>query len=419
MRADRLLDDLWAGAPTQPQHAPVEGRAAAPRARRPVADRRRRRRLPARGRARRGRRAPRAARRRRGDGALDAGDDAAAARAQRGRARAASAASVLPAAGDWAAPHRARLEEARAQLLETRFAARLRLGEDVIGELEAAVATRAVPGGAVGAADHRALPRRPPGRRAGRLPARPRAARGRPRPRARPAAEGARAPGPDRRTRRSRARAGGNLPSLAAELVGRDGEIAALRDLLARAPPRRGRRPGRHRQDGRRDRDRTHAGRRSPSGSSGSRPRRPPTTCSTRSIAALDVDRRRGGAARALAPAGGGADPRQLRARASTPPRRSRSACSTRRPTLRVLCTSQVALERRRRGRVRARAARARRRRRALHAPRRPARRPRAGTRAVPVARRPAARDRARGGAHADAVGRGDRAPARRPLQPC
>ena len=27
--ADRLLDDLWAGAPTQPQHAAVEGRAAA------------------------------------------------------------------------------------------------------------------------------------------------------------------------------------------------------------------------------------------------------------------------------------------------------------------------------------------------------------------------------------------------------
>jgi predicted ATPase/DNA-binding SARP family transcriptional activator len=52
---------------------------------------------------------------------------------------------VLPTAGDaaWALPHRARLEEARTALLETQFAARLRLGAagDVIGELEAAVVT--------------------------------------------------------------------------------------------------------------------------------------------------------------------------------------------------------------------------------------------------------------------------------------
>ena len=47
---------------------------------------------------------------------------------------------ILPAAGDWAAPHRARLEEARMRLLEIRFAGRLRIGEDVIGELETAVA---------------------------------------------------------------------------------------------------------------------------------------------------------------------------------------------------------------------------------------------------------------------------------------
>jgi predicted ATPase/DNA-binding SARP family transcriptional activator len=45
------------------------------------------------------------------------------------------------ATGDWAEPHRARLEEARMVLLETQLAARLRLGDvgDVIGELEAAV----------------------------------------------------------------------------------------------------------------------------------------------------------------------------------------------------------------------------------------------------------------------------------------
>ena len=52
---------------------------------------------------------------------------------------------VLQAAGDgeWVHPHRARLEEARTQLLEIQFAARLRLGDvaDVIGDLEAAVAT--------------------------------------------------------------------------------------------------------------------------------------------------------------------------------------------------------------------------------------------------------------------------------------
>ncbi|MEO8693404.1 MAG: BTAD domain-containing putative transcriptional regulator [Acidimicrobiales bacterium] len=52
---------------------------------------------------------------------------------------------ILPAAGDaeWVNPHRVRLEAARLQLIETQFSARLRLGDtgDVIGELEAAVAT--------------------------------------------------------------------------------------------------------------------------------------------------------------------------------------------------------------------------------------------------------------------------------------
>ena len=36
---------------------------------------------------------------------------------------------LLPAAGDWAQPHRGRLDEARAQLVETQLAARVRLGE--------------------------------------------------------------------------------------------------------------------------------------------------------------------------------------------------------------------------------------------------------------------------------------------------
>ena len=52
---------------------------------------------------------------------------------------------VLPAAGDWAGPHRARLEEARAKLIETQLSARLALGDDVVGELESAVATDAYP----------------------------------------------------------------------------------------------------------------------------------------------------------------------------------------------------------------------------------------------------------------------------------
>ena len=49
---------------------------------------------------------------------------------------------VLPGAGEWAAPHRARLDAARLTLLEIRLAARLRLGGDgdVIGDVEAAVA---------------------------------------------------------------------------------------------------------------------------------------------------------------------------------------------------------------------------------------------------------------------------------------
>jgi predicted ATPase/DNA-binding SARP family transcriptional activator len=73
---------------------------------------------------------------------LDEGDD-------RGAADVCTAAlekyrgDLLQAAGgDWAEPHKARLEEARIALLETLLSARLRLGDigDVIGELETAVA---------------------------------------------------------------------------------------------------------------------------------------------------------------------------------------------------------------------------------------------------------------------------------------
>ena len=118
------------------------------------------------------------------------------------------------------------------QLMETRFAARLRLGEDVIGELDAAVAT----------APYReelwellitALYRG--GRQADALAAYQRV-------RTRLADELGLEPGPRLKEIEQQiltqdqvlgVRAG-NLPSLAAELVARDGEIAALRDLLVR-----------------------------------------------------------------------------------------------------------------------------------------------------------------------------------------
>ena len=73
---------------------------------------------------------------------LDAGDDAAAADLS-ASALALYRGDLLQGAGDadWALPHRARLDEARMKLIETRFSARLRMGgdDDVVGELEAAV----------------------------------------------------------------------------------------------------------------------------------------------------------------------------------------------------------------------------------------------------------------------------------------
>ena len=140
-RADRLLDDLWAGAATR--RNTLQSKVA--RLRRALGD-------PAvivggdggyrlavepdavdalcvlrdadtaAAAARRGRRSRRRRAERGGAGALPRG--------------------VLHATGDWAAPHRARLEEARVKLIETQFSARLQLGDAVIGELEAAVATR-------------------------------------------------------------------------------------------------------------------------------------------------------------------------------------------------------------------------------------------------------------------------------------
>ncbi len=71
---------------------------------------------------------------------LDAGDDGGAARVSAAALKRYRG-EVLGSTGDWAAPHRAQLDEARLKLMETWFAARLHLGDAVIGELEAAVAS--------------------------------------------------------------------------------------------------------------------------------------------------------------------------------------------------------------------------------------------------------------------------------------
>ena len=138
--------------------------------------------------------------------------------------------------GDWAAPYRARLDEARVKLIETQFSARLQLGEvaDVIGELEAAVATHVYQEGLwelLITALYRA------GRQADALATYQRV-------RTRLADELGLVPGPrlqqleqqilnhDRAIRGPERAAAGNLPSMSAELVGREAEIAAVCDLV-------------------------------------------------------------------------------------------------------------------------------------------------------------------------------------------
>ena len=210
---------------------------------------------------------------------------------------------VLPGAGDgeWVTPHRARLDEARMKLVETQFSARLRLGDvgDVIGELEAAVATYPFQEGlwellitalyrAGRQADALATYQRVRHQLADELGLDPGpqlqqleqqilvhdASLGVPDAHRAAARRSTRRRGTCRRCRSSSSDASRSSPTLC--------------DLLASDAARRDRRAGRHRQDGRRDRDRPDADRVErrrvavASGWRGSKPRRRPTRSSTR-----------------------------------------------------------------------------------------------------------------------------------------
>jgi predicted ATPase/DNA-binding SARP family transcriptional activator len=161
---------------------------------------------------------------------LDAGDELAA-RELSTAALARFRGELLPAVGDWAAPHRSQLEEARAKLLETQLAARMRLGENIVPDTEAAVAGEPYREGLwelLVTALYRA------GRQADALAAYQRV-------RALLAKDLGLDPGPrlqelERQVLQQdpalRAATAGNVPSLQAELVGRGDEVAALGELL-------------------------------------------------------------------------------------------------------------------------------------------------------------------------------------------
>ena len=142
---------------------------------------------------------------------------------------------LLEPAGDWAVPYRARLEDARVQLLETNLAARASLGDPAIGELESAVTEHPYRErlwellitalyGAGRQADALAAHRRVRDRLREELGMEP----------------GPRLKELERRVLQQdpalnvsdRPVATGNLPALASELVGRDAELAALAEQL-------------------------------------------------------------------------------------------------------------------------------------------------------------------------------------------
>jgi predicted ATPase/DNA-binding SARP family transcriptional activator len=230
VRADRLLDDLWAGTPTnrntlQQKVARLRRSLGDPSLVAGGVDSYRLAIEPAAVDAHRVLRDVDSA-----TALFDDGDHAAAAAAS-AAALALFRGDVLPSAGDWAAAQRARLEEARMRLMETRFASRLRLGDEVIDELEAAVATAPYREGLwelLITALYRG------GRQVDALAAYQRV-------RTALADELGLEPGPrlkeiEQQILNQDSSLGvraGNLPSLATELIARDGEIAALRDLLA------------------------------------------------------------------------------------------------------------------------------------------------------------------------------------------
>ena len=160
---------------------------------------------------------------------LDAGDHRGAAELST-HALARLGEETLPAAGDWAAPHRTGFEEIRVRLLETQLSARLRLGDAAIAELEAAVTAHPYQErlwellitALYGA-----------GRQADALAAYQRI-------RARLVDELGLEPGPRLRELERQVLEHdpqlrppvGNLPSLSAELVGREAELAAVAELL-------------------------------------------------------------------------------------------------------------------------------------------------------------------------------------------
>ena len=163
---------------------------------------------------------------------------------------------VLVDAGDWLQPHRAALEEVRLGLVEDRLAARVdsrrrrRRGRRAGDAWSSAPAAR----GAVGLADHRAVPRRPAGRRARGV--RPGAAAAGRRARRRPGPGAARPRGADAaaepRARRTPAGAGSRpgQPARALTAAGRPrGRLGRPVRPRRRAPAGDRGRAGRRRQD--------------------------------------------------------------------------------------------------------------------------------------------------------------------------